>query len=267
MPRHNTDAEPPIEARDFRSTEEIDSGIVKLRRRIDEVSAIDAVRVAQHSTGEDSVVSDAITETIREVFGTNSPELRKYGNLHIWAGSIAFGMSNSEIVEGIEKGKELVRNKLAGLINRLEEKRADLEATDGTRPPESYYRDLDLHPRIAAVATQRFLDGYPWDAVFNASKTLVNYVREKSECYDLDGAGLMRTVFSKNDAVLAFNDRSGRTEEDEQEGLMHLFEGAVLAIRNPGGHGFPEGPPERAIEYLELLSLLAYRVDNSKKVK
>jgi uncharacterized protein Ymh len=48
---------------------------------------------------------------------------------------------------------------------------------------------------------------------------------------------------------------------------MHLFEGAVLGIRNPGGHSFPEGPEQRAVEYISLLSLLAYRVQKAKRRK
>jgi hypothetical protein len=64
-----------------------------------------------------------------------------------------------------------------------------------------------------------------------------------------------------------FNELRDQTDFDEQEGMMHLFEGAVLGIRNPGGHTFPEGPEQRAIEYLSLLSLLAYRVQEAKRVK
>ncbi len=45
---------------------------------------------------------------------------------------------------------------------------------------------------------------------------------------------------------------------------MHVFEGAVLGIRNPGGHTFPEGTKQRAIEYISLLNLLAYRVQEAK---
>jgi uncharacterized protein YecE (DUF72 family) len=44
-------------------------------------------------------------------------------------------------------------------------------------------------------------------------------------------------------------------------------EGAVLAIRNPGGHSFPEGPEQRAVEYICFLSLLAYRVEEAKKIR
>ncbi len=51
----------------------------------------------------------------------------------------------------------------------------------------------------------------------------------------------MRSVFSRNAPILIFNNLSDQTDQDEQEGMMHLFEGAVLGIRNPGGHTFPEG--------------------------
>jgi uncharacterized protein (TIGR02391 family) len=88
---------------------------------------------------------------------------------------------------------------------------------------------------------------------------------ERSGQHNLDGAPLVRTVFSKNNPILAFNDLADQTDQDQQEGLMHLFEGAVLGIRNPGGHSFPEGTEQRAIEYISLLSLLAYLVQEAKK--
>jgi uncharacterized protein (TIGR02391 family) len=93
----------------------------------------------------------------------------------------------------------------------------------------------------------------------------VNYVKERSGQHDLDGTNLVRTVFSKNKPILVFNDMSDQTDADEQEGMMHLFEGAVLAIRNPGGHAFPEGSEQRAVEYLSLISLLAYRLQESSR--
>ena len=115
------------------------------------------------------------------------------------------------------------------------------------------------------VSRDLFLDGHNWEAVFAAAKALVNYVKERSGRHDLDGAPLARTVFSQNDLILAFNNISDQTELDEQEGMMHLFEGAILGIRNPGSHSFPEGPEQRAIEYISFLSLLAYRVREAKR--
>jgi uncharacterized protein (TIGR02391 family) len=113
----------------------------------------------------------------------------------------------------------------------------------GTNPaPFTYFDRLKLHPRILDMTREKFMDGYHWEAVFAASKALVNYVKERSGRHNLDGAPLVRTVFSKNSPFLAFNDLANQTDLDEQEGMMHLFEGAVLAIRNPGGHDFSEDP-------------------------
>jgi uncharacterized protein (TIGR02391 family) len=174
------------------------------------------------------------------------------------------GMSTQEIIEGKGRGTVQTIGILKGLIGRLQEKREDLSGGGLAPAPSTYLDRLNLHPRIGEVSRDRFLDGYPWDAVFAASKALVNYVKERSGRYDLDGAPLMTTVFSKNSPILAFNDLKDKTDEDEQLGMMHLFEGVVLGIRNPGGHSFPEGPDQRAIEYLSLLSLLAYRVQEAR---
>ena len=151
-----------------------------------------------------------------------------------------------------------------GLIDRLKERREELDG--GDRPsPSSYFEKLNLHPRIADVARDLFLNGHHFEAVFAGAKALVNFVKERSGRHDLDGAPLVRTVFSKNNPALAFNDLADQTDLDQQEGMMHLFEGAVLGIRNPGGHAFPEGTEQRAIEYISLLSLLAYLVQEAKK--
>ena len=46
---------------------------------------------------------------------------------------------------------------------------------------------------------------------------------------------------------------------------MLLFEVSALAIQNLGGHTFPEETEQRAIEYISLLSLLAYLVQKETK--
>ena len=156
---------------------------------------------------------------------------------------------------------------LNGLIARLREKREEFAGAGKAPAPSSYFDRLNLHPRILDVSRDLFLDGYHWEGVFAAAKALVNYVKERSGCHDLDGAPLVRAVFSRNGPLLAFNDLANQTDLDEREGMMHLFEGAVLGIRNPGGHSFPEGPEQRAVEYISLLSLLAYRVQEAKRRK
>lgn len=264
MPNTRLSQGEPITPREFTSPDEIDAGVRKLERRLSELDALDIRSAILEDTGQDDAVQSAIRETIREVFGSNSPEFREQEYIRIWAGPQHVGMTRLHIIEGTERGRNYVRGILKGLIDRLKEKRDDL--LSGTAPSaKTYFRQLNLHPRIAGVANDLFLDGYHWESVFAAAKALVNYVKEKSGRHDLDGAPLMRAVFSRNKPILAFNELTDQTDEDEQEGMMHLFEGAVLGIRNPGGHSFPEGTEQRASEYISLLSLLAYRVQETRR--
>lgn len=255
---------PPIEPRDFRSVEEIEAGISRLQRRIRELEQLDVRAAVIEGTGADDVAESNARESIREVFGSNSPEFQEHQHIRLWAGGMWADMHPQEIIEAKERGRRQVIGVLNGLIGRLNEKKEDLSG--GTlSAPSSYFDRLNLHPRILDVSRDLFIDGHHWEAVFAAAKALVNYVKECSGRHDLDGAPLMRAVFSRKSPVLAFNDLSDQTDMDEQEGMMHLYEGAVLGIRNPGGHAFPEGPEQRPIEYLSFLSLLAYRLQEAKR--
>jgi uncharacterized protein (TIGR02391 family) len=259
-------APPEIEPKVFQNSDEIARAIVKLERRIKEITDIDFITAERDHTGVDDAARSNLQKMILEIYGPNSPEYREHRHIDFWAGPIFLNMHPGQVLEARENGRRQVIGIVNGLIASLKEKREDLEG--GERPsPSSYFDKLNLHPRIADVARDLFLDGHHFDAVFAAAKTLVNFVKERSGRHDLDGAPLMRTVFSKNSPALAFNDLSDQTKLDEQEGMMHLFEGAVLGIRNPGGHSFPEGTEQRAIEYISLLSLLAYRVQEAKKPK
>jgi uncharacterized protein (TIGR02391 family) len=185
-------------------------------------------------------------------------------HIRIWAGPMFVNMGEQGIIHGKVEGRTQTIGIINGLVARLKEAREDLAGGDHPTP-STYFDELNLHPRIADVARDLFLDGHHFEAVFAGAKALVNFVKERSGRDDIDGAPLMRTVFSKNSPILAFNDLSDQTDLDQQEGLMHLFEGAVLGIRNPGGHAFPEGSEQRAIEYISLISLLAYLVQEAKK--
>mgnify|MGYP001209481208 CR=1 FL=1 len=253
-----------IELRIFKTTAEIDRAIVQLQRRIKELEQIDFVAAVLHHTGADDVAGNNIRNTILEIYGPRSPEYDQHKHLSIWAGGMFVNMDDHQIIEGKVQGRTQTIGILNGLIGRLNEKREDLEGGHLAQPSMNFDR-LNFHPRIADVARDLFANGHHFEAVFAASKALVNFVKERSGQHDLDGAALMRAVFSKNSPILSFNNLADQTDLDQQEGLMHLFEGAVLGIRNPGGHAFPEGTAQRAIEYISLLSLLAYLVQETKK--
>lgn len=263
MPRHQQPLQPVIAPRQWVTTDEIDRAIVKLGRRIAELESLDIRAAVRDDSAVDKVAISNVKEAIREVFGPNSPEFIEHEYIRMWGGAMWVGMCDQEVLIAKENGRRRVIGTLQGLVDRLKEKREEL--VDSSAPTPKVYLDyLNLHPRIHDVVRDLFVDGYHWEAVFAAAKALVNYVKERSGQHKLDGAPLMRTVFSKNNALLQFNELKDQTDSDEQEGMMHLFEGVVLGIRNPGGHSFPEGPEQRAIEYISLISLLAYRVQEAK---
>ena len=89
--RKNT-SEPEIVAKQF-TIQEIDAGIRKLRRRVEEVNGL----VTDNVMNDDARVNTAetnIRETIRDVFGPQSPEFHDHQYHDIWYGG--YGMYDSE---------------------------------------------------------------------------------------------------------------------------------------------------------------------------
>jgi len=247
----------------FASIDELDRAIAKLNRRLAEVKTLDPNTVSH----DDPRVTSALQNfkgTVLEVYGPDSPEYDRAQYHRIWHGAMYVGMEDDELQEGFAAGVVHTIEAVGNLIARLEEKKADF-GIDAAARVRSAFDGLDLHPRIAAVSVGLYRDSHYRNAVLDASVALVNMVKEKSRRHDLDGASLMTTVFSKNKPVLAFNDLKDKTEEDEQEGMMHLFVGAVLGLRNPRAHALLDDSPEAALEYIGLISMLAKRVDETKQ--
>ncbi len=254
---------PPIEIRQFRSPDEIDLAIARLRRRLEEVQALNPGRV-QYEGQEVRNVEQNISNTILEVFGPNSPEYRAHEHHQIWHGGMHVNMSDDYIQQCFADGIPQTATMLEGLIRRLGERRAEMGEDASTRV-RAAFEGLDLHLRIAGACVELYRDGHYRNAVLDGCLALVNFVRERSRRHDLDGAPLMRTVFSRHNPVLAFNDLQDQSDLDEQEGMMHLFEGAVLALRNPRAHTLSDDSPEQALEYIAFLSLLAKQVDRARR--
>ena len=255
---------PPIEIKSF-TLVEIDQGVSKLKRRIEDVKRLAADQVS-HDDQRCQNVEQNIDVTIMEIFGANSPEYRNNAHHTIWHGEmqvVPFGYEPDHQGD-FERGIPKTITMLEGLIARLEEKRGDL-GYDASANIKAAFEGLDLHPRIGSVCAELYRDGHYRNAVQDAAIALINLVKEKSRRHELDGSGLMTAVFSKNNPILAFNDRKDQTEQDEQEGMMHLFVGAVLAFRNPRSHALLVDTPEQALEYIAFLSLLAKRVDQARR--
>jgi hypothetical protein len=184
-------AAPEVEPKAFQKAEEIDRAITKLERRIKEIAVIDFFAAERDHTGADGAATSNLRNTILEIYGPNSPEYREHQHIDFWAGPMFVDMHPGQILEGRENGRRQVIGIINGLIARLKEKREDLQG--GEPPgPSSYFDNLNLHPRIADVSRDLFVNGYHFEAVFAGAKALVNYVKERSGRHDLDGAPLVR---------------------------------------------------------------------------
>jgi uncharacterized protein (TIGR02391 family) len=199
-----------------------------------------------------------------EVFGADSPQYRNNGRPSMLKGQSFVAESSEQLKRRFAAALPDVVSLLQNLVANLEEQRGEQQA-DPTSRARTAFAGLDLHPRIRGVADDLYRDGHYRNAILDAAVSLMNLVKEKSRRHDLDGVALMRTVFSKNAPVLAFNGLADQSDLDEQEGLMHLFEGAVLAFRNPRAHDLAPDTPEYGLECIGFLSMLAKKVDAAQR--
>jgi uncharacterized protein (TIGR02391 family) len=255
---------PHRESRHFHSTDEIDRATRKLERRIQDLQLLQADHVRYDDVRVVSVGRD-VRETIRDVFGKDSPEFEEYSSFRIdFIGSINTSPGFAQVQ--LERSLPRAIAKVESLINRLLAKREDVSTLAAAL--SASLKGRLFHAAIVDAARDLYLGGHYPQAVFEASKVLIHLVKEKSGRTTLEGADLMRAVFSRNDPVLAFNGLTDQSDQDEQEGMMHLFEGAVMSIRNPDGHGAGVTErPDRAIQQLQLLGLLADRLEDATRRK
>jgi uncharacterized protein (TIGR02391 family) len=133
----------------------------------------------------------------------------------------------------------------------------DVEEEDPTTRITRAFGDLDIHPSIADASAGLVEDGHYANAVEDACKALEALVQKRSGRSDLSGTALMQTAFSPSAPVLRVADLSTQTGRDEQQGMMFMFTGAMLGLRNPRAHSLRSDDPERAIEYIAFISMLA----------
>jgi uncharacterized protein (TIGR02391 family) len=251
------------EIRQFRSAEEIELAIAKLKRRRGEVETLKGLLFGDQQINN---AAQNIRITILDIFGPNSPEYGEHRGHEIYhAGPNSWHLDGEAVLqfcfqEGIPQTIKL----LDGLVVQLQEKLDDLQR-DTTARARSAFESLDLHSRIAGVSAHLYRDGHYKQAVLDGSIALVNYVKEKSGQHSLDGSKLMTMVFSANSPLLGFNEMKDQTDRDEQEGFMHLFQGAVLALRNPRAHTIFDDSPEIALDCIAFLSMLAKRLEDAKR--
>lgn len=119
----------------------------------------------------------------------------------------------------------------------------------------------NLHVAVQSAAGDLFADGHYESSVSEAFKSLEVRARDLTGL-DKSGAALMGDAFKPDGSLLDVAGHEGRSGEDEREGFMHVFRGAMIGIRKPGAHElFKPGDPQQALEYLGFASLLHRRID------
>ena len=172
--------------------------------------------------------------------------------------------TTQEIRQGVERKRQQALTLLRQQVKLLKEELGDNAAADPASRSIRAYANLDLHPEIARAVSELYRDGHYANAIEDAVKALNAYVRYRSG-ETLDGTQLMQKVFSPNAPILKFNDMQDQSDKDEQQGFMMMFSGAVAGLRNPRAHKLIKDDPERALEFIAFVSLLAKLLDGAKK--
>jgi len=141
-----------------------------------------------------------------------------------------------------------------------------VEISEGESTPEILLHPFDLrnvHPGFPKKVRDLFDDGHCAEATFAAFK-YVDKVVQKHSGKKESGQKLMMAVFSKDNPVIKLNSLTNQSEEDEQEGYRFMFAGAVMGIRNPGGHEIElSDDPDVCLDHLAFASLLIRRLERS----
>jgi hypothetical protein len=132
MATRKTITQPTIEVKRF-TIPEIDAGIRKLRRRIEEVNGLSGSGT-QYDDAKAKTAESNIRETIRGVLGQNSPEFHDHQYHDIWDVGYEMGDADHEMQRKLLSGIPQTVGTLGGLIARLEEKRADLSESQQLSP-------------------------------------------------------------------------------------------------------------------------------------
>ncbi|MHC2021452.1 TIGR02391 family protein [Methylobacterium sp. CM6247] len=257
---------PPTLRKADLSSAEVISAIPKIKRRISELEELDVSRL----TNEDGKIVLAslvrkTNSTLSDIFDNESIEYNQYNIKYLFPlFGIVYPGTDVSVRGNLDKIHTLVRSnisKLNDLIFILEEKVEDTEVGSVSGAIRAY-QGLELHPEIGRAASNLYKDGHYSNAIEAAVKALNGLVRLRSGL-EQDGSSLMERAFAPSNPVLKFNSLTDQSDKDEQKGFMMMFSGAVAGLRNPRAHGFINDDPERALEFIAFVSLLAKLLDGA----
>ncbi|WNJ91776.1 TIGR02391 family protein [Bosea sp. 685] len=246
---------------------QVKAAIPKIKRRLEELKALD-IGSLDNTTGGHTLdtYSQKINATLREIYGAETLEYDEY-SIDTFRPQLGFyysGMDTS-LRGNIDTVKDKVGRAiatLATLVDILAEQVNGDEEDPGNRIVRAY-DGLELHPEIARAASKLYRDAHYANAIEASVKALNGLVRLRSGL-EQDGTTLMERAFNPTNPIVKFNQLQDQSDKDEQKGFMQMFSGAVSGLRNPRAHGFIKDDPERALEFIAFVSLLAKLLDGAE---
>jgi uncharacterized protein (TIGR02391 family) len=241
------------------------AALPRLRKRIEELKSIAIDDIQDRADPDLNAAEKKVNSTLSDIFGHDTVENRQFGNIRFDRASInvLYETSIEEVREGFARGIGSAISSIEVIISLFEEKLGG-DSQDLTARVRRTFSQLDLHPEVARAVTKLFENGHYANAVEDGCKILDLLVRMRSGRTDLSGTELMQAVFSPKNPALRFSDLQTESERSEQQGLMFLYSGAMLAFRNPRAHDLIQDEAESALDYIAFLSLLAKMLDRTK---
>jgi len=258
---------PPLELANL-TPEQKRFAIQKIQRRLPELEEFDPKSVKDRSDPKVKVLQQKLEDLIASIYPPGTIEYRRYQLpvARLDRGPMVMGGTPiHRVIEGLEQGKQTSIETLRGIMDLLSEDLEDEADRNQPDPVLQAYAELDLHPEIDRAASALYHDGHFSNAIEDAVKALNAFVRLRSGVDDKDGTNLMEFVFSPKSPILRFNDLADDSDRNEQKGFMMMMSGAVAGLRNPRAHTIIKDDPERALEFIAFISLLAKLVDQAKK--
>jgi uncharacterized protein (TIGR02391 family) len=238
----------------------------KLKRRLGELEAFDPNSVNERSDPRIDVLRKKIDDTLVEIFGNHTADYMRYRlhELDTADHNYLHPTPLPEVRNGLRRGVADAIATLTAILDLFSEKLTDQAETPASRARRAF-DSLNLHREVARAVAKLFRDGHYANAVEDACKVLDGLVRIRSGRVDGSGTSLMQTVFSANSPVLRFSALKTETEKSEQQGMMSLYAGVMLAFRNPRAHEIVKDDPEMALEIIGFISHLARALDRAER--
>ena len=134
------------------------------------------------------------------------------------------------------------------------------EAEDAAGRLRSELSRRGVHPDVLKFCRPELLQENYFHAVFEATKSVADKIREKAEV-DGDGSELVDRAFGIGKQampLLAFNSLQTETERSEHIGLMQLMKGMFGGFRNVTAHAPKVKWPISEQDALDLLTIASY---------